>query len=315
MSSRAEHLTPSLLRGWQLSQEAAGKDDRGTVLVIGGAHRTPGAAVLTGLAALRTGAGRLTLAVAESAAVAAAIAVPECGVVGLPEHFGDDDDAEREGGGAEREGGGAAGKSGTSSSSSSSSVAAVLEEDLAQADVVVIGPGLDDADRTTALLRGIAPLLKDETSLVLDAYALGVLIDLEPLYRRWVGRLVLTPNRVEAARLLGVGAVEMASAVSRIAAKYGSVVTGQRLIADPDGRLWDVGAGNPGLGTSGSGDVLAGAVAGFLARKATPAQAACWATYLHATAGDRLAATIGPISFLARELLDAMPRVLAELST
>ncbi|MDQ6739673.1 MAG: NAD(P)H-hydrate dehydratase, partial [Actinomycetota bacterium] len=79
--------------------------------------------------------------------------------------------------------------------------------------------------------------------------------------------------------------------------------------------LWDVGAGNPGLGTSGSGDVLAGAVAGFLARKATPAQAACWATYLHATAGDRLAATIGPISFLARELLDAMPRVLAELST
>ncbi|WP_434621540.1 NAD(P)H-hydrate dehydratase [Arthrobacter sp. A5] len=291
-----------------MSQEAAGKDDRGTVLVIGGAHRTPGAAVLTGLAALRTGAGRLTLAVAASAAVAAAIAVPECGVVGLPEHFGDDDDAESEGGGA-------AGKSGTSASASSSSVAAVLEEDLAQADVVVIGPGLDDADRTTALLRGIAPLLKDETSLVLDAYALGVLIDLEPLYRRWVGRLVLTPNRVEAARLLGVGAVEMASAVSRIAAKYGSVVTGQGLIADPDGRLWDVGAGNPGLGTSGSGDVLAGAVAGFLARKATPAQAACWATYLHATAGDRLAATIGPISFLARELLDAMPRVLAELST
>ncbi len=65
-------------------------------------------------------------------------------------------------------------------------------------------------------------------------------------------------------------------------------------------------AGNPGLATSGSGGVQAGAVAGFLTRKAAPAQAACWATYLHATAGDRLAAAAGPVSFLARELLDAM---------
>ncbi len=156
-------------------------------------------------------------------------------------------------------------------------LAAGLAADIAKADVVVIGPGLDDADRTPALLRGIAPLLKDDTSIVLDAYALGVLIDLEPLYRQWASRLVLTPNQTEG--------------------------------------LWDVGAGHPGLGTSGSGDVLAAAVAGFLARKAMPAQAACWATYLHAAAGDRLAATIGPVGFLARELLDAIPRVLAELTT
>lgn len=73
-------------------------------------------------------------------------------------------------------------------------------------------------------------------------------------------------------------------------------------------------AGNSGLATWGSGDELAGATAGFLARKAEPAQAACWAPYLHATVGDRLAAAIGPVSFLARELLDAMPKVLAELT-
>ncbi|WP_312875996.1 NAD(P)H-hydrate dehydratase [Arthrobacter terrae] len=100
----------------------------------------------------------------------------------------------------------------------------------------------------------------------------------------------------------------------RIAGKYGAVVTRQELIAAPDGTTWEVAAGNPELETSGSGDVLADAIAGFLPRKAEPTQAACWATYLHATAGDRLAATVGPVSFLARELRDAMPKVLAELT-
>jgi hydroxyethylthiazole kinase-like uncharacterized protein yjeF len=288
MSTRAEPVTPALLRGWQLSAEADGKDDRGTVLVVGGARRTPGAAILTGLAALRAGAGRLTLAVAGSAAVATAVAVPESGVLGLPE---------------------------TPGGSIRGDAAGVLAEDAAAADVVVVGPGLDDAGETAELLTRLAPLLPEETAVVLDAYALGVLADLEDVYRQWAGRLVLTPNPTEAARLLGQDEVDIAAAVPEIARKYRAVVTGQGVIAGPDGSLWEVQAGNAGLGTSGSGDVLAGAVGGFLARKATPAQAACWGTYLHATAGDRLASAVGPMSFLARELLDAVPRVLAELST
>lgn len=288
MSTRAEPVTPALLRSWPLSNEAEGKDDRGTVLVVGGARRTPGAAMLTGLAALRAGAGRLTMAVAESAAVATAVAVPESGVVGLPEN--------------------------SAGSIRGSAAADVLEADAAAADVVVVGPGLDDAGETAALLAGLAPLLPEETAIVLDAYALGVLVDLEDVYRRWAGRLVLTPNAVEAARLLGRDEADIAAAVPQIARKYRAVVTGQGVIAEPDGTLWEVQAGNAGLGTSGSGDVLAGAVGGFLARKAAPAQAACWGTYLHATAGDRLASAIGPMSFLARELLDAVPQVLAELT-
>lgn len=288
MSTHAEPVTPALLRGWPLSTEAAGKDDRGTVLVVGGSRRTPGAAMLTGLAALRTGAGRLTLAVAESAAVATAVAIPESGVVGLPEN---------------------------PAGSVRGDAADVLAADAAAADVVVVGPGLDDAEETAALLIGLAPLLPQECTVVLDAYALGVLVDLADVYQQWDGRLVLTPNAVEAARLLGQDEVDMAAAIPRVARKYRAVVTGQGVIADPGGRLWEVAAGNAGLGTSGSGDVLAGAVSGFLARKAAPAQAACWGTYLHATAGDRLASAIGPLSFLARELLDAVPQVLAELTT
>src|SRR5689334_12953086 len=81
----ATPVTPSLLRSWQLQDTGSGKDDRGSVLVIGGARKTPGAALHAGTGALRAGAGRLTPAVCESTAVPLAVAVPEAGVVGLPE--------------------------------------------------------------------------------------------------------------------------------------------------------------------------------------------------------------------------------------
>src|SRR5512141_2472040 len=84
-SVRPEPVTPTMLRDWPLPGGGSGKDDRGSVLVIGGARMTPGAVLLAGVAALRSGAGRLTLAVAESVAVALAVALPEAGVLRLPE--------------------------------------------------------------------------------------------------------------------------------------------------------------------------------------------------------------------------------------
>jgi NAD(P)H-hydrate repair Nnr-like enzyme with NAD(P)H-hydrate dehydratase domain len=83
----------------------------------------------------------------------------------------------------------------------------------------------------------------------------------------------------------------------------------------PDGSAWSDGAGGVGLGTSGSGDVMAGAVGGLLARGAETVQAAVWGRYAHAAAGDRLAAQEGRVGFLARELLDELPQVLAALQT
>ena len=290
-STPADLVTPDLLRGWQLSTDTAGKKERGTVLVIGGERRTPGAAMLTGLAALRVGAGRLTMGLAESVAVSVAVAVPEAGVAGLAESEGYID-------------GRAAG--------------AVLAADLDSAAAVVIGPGLANADQTAALLASVVPLLGEKTQVVLDAYALGVLPGQPELFEPLAGRLVLTPNRTEILHLLGEedtdeDDLDLADAALKAARKYSAVVTAQNLITAPDGSSWEVPAGNPGLGTSGSGDVLAGAVGGFLARGATPAQAACWGTYLHAVAGDRLSASRGPLNFLARELLEAMPPVIAEL--
>jgi NAD(P)H-hydrate repair Nnr-like enzyme with NAD(P)H-hydrate dehydratase domain len=83
--------------------------------------------------------------------------------------------------------------------------------------------------------------------------------------------------------------------------------------ATADGRLWWDQTGGAGLAVSGSGDVFAGIVTGLAARGAEPEQAAVWASQLHGRAGDRLAATVGRIGYLAREIPAEVPRVLAEI--
>jgi NAD(P)H-hydrate repair Nnr-like enzyme with NAD(P)H-hydrate dehydratase domain len=84
-------------------------------------------------------------------------------------------------------------------------------------------------------------------------------------------------------------------------------------IAAPDGRAWREDSGDAGLGTSGSGDVLAGIVAGLLSRGTEPAQAACFGAHVHAVSGQRLIPRFGRIGFLARELLGEIAPTLASI--
>lgn len=100
---------------------------------------------------------------------------------------------------------------------------------------------------------------------------------------------------------------DVATDIAEIADRYQAVVSCQGVVAGPDGRTWLIGAGHGGLATSGSGDVLAGALAGLLARGADGDQAACWATHVHAAAGDRLAAGVGPLGFLAGSCWTSCP--------
>jgi hydroxyethylthiazole kinase-like uncharacterized protein yjeF len=245
--------------------------------------------MLAGLSALRVGAGVLALAVAESRAAAVAAAVPEAAVVGLAVVDGAAVDGAT-GGDRDRQ---------------------ALADSVGDSDAVLLGPGLDDPEVTGQLLQQVVDAADESTTLVFDAFALGALPESQAV-RSIAGRSVLTPNAAEAARLLGgTGSAEALPDVARaIAAKYRTVVSYQGHVATPEGRLWTVPTGHAGLGTSGSGDVLAGAVAGLLARGADCAQAACWGTFLHATAGDRLAARMGRLGFLARELTDELPLVI-----
>ncbi|MFJ6028502.1 NAD(P)H-hydrate dehydratase [Pseudarthrobacter sp. NPDC092424] len=310
-------VTPSFLRDWPLPAAGEDKYSRGSVLVVGGARATPGAALLAGTAALRAGAGKLTLAVAESAAVQVGVALPECGSIGLPENSG-----------------------GSVLASGLERIATYLD----RADAILVGPGLDDLDLAEELLGALlareaaarADAAREDAdgdagreggpAVVLDAYALGALVRLETKLDPWRGRLILTPNPNEAALLLGRDAGDLhadglEAAVSEVAARYDAVVSCQGVIAQPPAHgpgepdLWKITTGYGGLGTSGSGDVLAGAVAGLRARGTTGPQAACWGTHMHAAAADRLASRMGPLGFLARELADELPALMLELGS
>ncbi|MCU1437947.1 MAG: carbohydrate kinase [Naasia sp.] len=285
-TERPEPVTPAFLRDWPLPEPSGSKHDKGDVLVIGGARRTPGAAMLAGISALRVGAGRLTIAVGESTSTAVAVAIPESGVAGLAE---------------------------TSAGAVLGSGLSAIEDELTSASVILAGPGLDDPVQAAALIRTLAHLAPADTPIILDAYALGPLRKEQDARERLAGRLMLTPNTTEAEFLLGRDAGDLADDAAEIAEQYGAVVNLMDIVAEPGGRRWQITTGPVGLATSGSGDVLAGALAGIRARGAEPAQAACWAGYLHAAAGDRLAARVGPVGFLAREVLEELPSLLAEL--
>lgn len=287
MSTPTEPITASVLRDWHLPRPDGNKRSRGTVFVAGGSPSTPGAVLLAGVAALRVGAGVLTMAVAPPVAAGLAIAVPEAAVHGLPMLAGDADTDD----------------------------GSALSKAVGSAQAVLLGPGLDGPGVAKRLLVEALEHLGEKALLVLDAFVLGVLpsagVTLPP------GRAVLTPNSTEAAFLLDADADELAdrdpAGIAReIADRFGATVSFQGEVAASEGRAWHVATGHAGLGTSGSGDVLAGALTGLLARGADPAQAACWATFLHATAGDRLAPRVGRLGFLARELVDELPQVLVQ---
>jgi hydroxyethylthiazole kinase-like uncharacterized protein yjeF len=256
-----------LLRSHPLPGVDGDKHDRGTLLVVGGPASCPGGALLAGTAALLVGTGRVQLAVHPDVAAAVGVALPEAWVARW-DHDGD------------------------------------LPGDVAasagSADAVLVGPGLHDAaDVALAVAAAMAgqPLL-------LDAGALGAAKDIAGLAGP---AMVLIPNQHEAEELGAGGSVD--EAARALAADHGCVVAVRgetTAVADPGGGCWTTEAGVPGLGTAGSGDVLAGAAGGLLARGVEPVAAVAWAVALHARAGRALASPRA-VGFLAREIADALP--------
>jgi ADP-dependent NAD(P)H-hydrate dehydratase len=278
MSNRSESVTPALLREWGLPDPGDSKKARGQVMVVGGSRSSPGGAILAGEAALRVGAGRVALAVPRSIDAQVGIAIPEAGIYALPDEATDPLDGP-------------------------------LRDHLASADAVLVGPGFDDADETRATLLAVAEA--GPQLLVLDAFALGVLPDVDRSVLP--ADLILNPNKEEAGILLGRDLAKDAGPdLVEIAQRYDAVVNCYGTIVQPDGRSWRIHAGGSGLGTSGSGDVLAGAITGFASRGVEPARAAVWGAWAHATAGDRLMEEVG-LGFLARELAAEMTPAIATI--
>lgn len=269
------------------------KKQRGRVLVIGGSRETPGAALLAGVSALRAGAGNVRIATAQSVAGPLAVAFPEARVIPCPE-------------------------------TAAGGIDPVCADRLIglseAADAIVIGPGmLDEAAvqaLAVALLRGV-----DGPHLLVDAAAFTELRGHRAVFGPHRGRVVVTPHAGEMARFLRLDreAVEAdpASAGKAIAEIVGGPVAAKGStthVLGLDGEDWVSDHGVLALGTSGSGDTLAGIVAALLARGATPIVATAWGVYLHAEAGHRLNTRHGPVGLLAREIPAEIPRIMADVA-
>ncbi|AKU49284.1 NAD(P)H-hydrate dehydratase [Xanthomonas arboricola pv. juglandis] len=283
---RMRMLTAAALRSMPLPAPGGDKEQRGRVLIVGGSMRVPGAVLLAGEAALRTGAGKLQIATAASVAPGMALAVPEALVLGLAQN-----------GQGEIVRGHRA-----------------LDGAMAACDAAVIGPGMASSATTTAMVRRAAE--QAVCTLVLDAGALSRGL------RAPIGRpFVLTPHAGEMATLAGDDKAAVEAAPGAYALKFAQklrsvvIVKGaDSFIAGPDGVVWMHRGGASGLGTSGSGDVLAGLIAGFAARGCDALTAALWGVFVHAAAGRQLARRIGPVGFLARELGLEVPGILDRLA-
>ncbi|WP_374297160.1 NAD(P)H-hydrate dehydratase [Sphingomonas sp.] len=268
------------------------KNSRGKVLAIGGSARVPGALRLTGEAALRVGAGKLQMATVASAATMLGLLVPEAAAIALPE----DEDGEIHIDAVDR-----------------------LAEAINGCDTLVVGPGIGNPDASSRILRMVAGQRRDDMMLVVDAMAIGCISALRTELAGFAGQWVLTPHYGEMAVLTGRDeetiADDPAGIAAQVAAHYGAVVAlkgSDTVIAAPEGTLLHYGGGGTGLATGGSGDVLAGAIAGLLSRGASPVEATGWGVWLHGQAGRRVATTSGPIGFLAREVPAEFPRLLPQ---
>jgi hydroxyethylthiazole kinase-like uncharacterized protein yjeF len=265
----------------------ADKNERGRVLAVGGCRSVPGGIRLTAESALRAGAGKVRVATVESAAIALGVAMPEVAVFGLPEN---------------REGEIAPG------------CEAVIAPLLERADAVIVGPAIASSE-AAGLVLDILIGESCRAPLVLDAAALTCLppARIRPLKQR-KHPVVLTPHIGEMAEMLGCKPREIEAdrlaAVRRAAKTYNAICVlkgATTLVADSNGKAFAYAGGGVGLATGGSGDVMAGIAAGLAARGTDPFVATLWAVWLHGEAGRRCAEQLGPLGFLARELLLQIP--------
>ena len=267
------------------------KGDFGRVLVIAGSRGKTGAAHLAGMGALRAGAGLVTIGTPASCLPIVASLAPEFMTEPLDEN-----------------------------GAGQLTAAAVERVSEFSQDVIACGPGLGRGTDVAEFVRAL--LDRAEAPLVLDADALTVLAD-DP--GRLTGReerdVIITPHPGEMARLIGSSSDEVQANRIEVATDFATthhvyvVLKGHRtVIATPEGRVFINPTGNAGMATGGTGDVLTGMIAAFLAQL-LDAEAACrLAVFLHGVAGDLAEASEGAVAMIASDLLAHVGEAICDLS-
>lgn len=253
------------------------KGNNGHVLVIGGDLGMGGAAAMAAEAAGRVGAGLISVVTRPEHITGILGRRPECMVLGV----------------------------GTDNLD--------IGQQLARADVLVVGPGIGQQPWGQSLLK---QALSTDLPLVLDADGLNLLAGWQQDALAKRGNWVLTPHPGEAARLLGISTEELSldrfSTAQRLQQQYGGAVVlkgAGSLIAGEAGALWVCRSGNPGMASGGMGDVLSGVIGGMLAQGLSLEEAAAAGVQVHAAAGDRAAEQAGQRGLLATDLMPYIRRL------
>ena len=258
------------------------KGDYGRLLLLCGSRGYTGAAALAAMGALRCGAGLVFLGVPESIYAIEAVKLtepvvfplPDCGGVFAPE------------------------------------AAEQIKERLGRMDAVLIGPGLGQSEGTLAVLRCVLECFSGPV--IVDADGINLLVQHKDILRGRTGITILTPHEGEAARLLGRAVTDRQTDALLLARELGAILVlkgHQTLITDGEVVFCNP-TGNPGMAVGGSGDVLAGMIAGLLGQKLSALDAAACAVWLHGAAGDLCAREMGQYAMLPTDYLEVLPRLL-----
>lgn len=274
----------------------AHKGSFGKVLVIAGSVNYIGAAYLACMGAARVGAGLVTLATATSLHPILASKLTEITYIPLPEA-----------------------KTGVIGSQAIST----LQLELSNYDVLLLGCGLGQHPDTVEFVKSLltdSSQLSDVSSLILDADAVNTLAQIPQWWRKLRRDAILTPHPGEMARLLGISTKEVQesrlSITQRSAKEWKKTVVlkgANTIVVAPNGEAKVNNAANPALASAGTGDVLAGAIAGLAAQGLSLFHDAACGVYLHSRAGEIVAEKLGDAGVIATDLLPVLPRVIKAL--
>jgi len=263
-------------------KDDAHKGDFGRILLLCGSRGYTGAAALAAMGALRCGAGLVYLGVPENIYAIEAVKLTEPIVFPLPEQGG---------------------------MLSAKALPEILKR-LPQMDAVLIGCGLGKSEGTLAVTRTV--LENAQCPVVVDADGINVLSQHMDILRERHYPTVLTPHAGEYARLGGDASGGRLESAERFAREFGCILLlkGHHTVISDGGNSYVNQTGNPGMAVGGSGDVLAGMIAGLLGQGLDPLAAAACGAWLHGAAGDLCAAALGQYGMLPTDMLEVLPRLL-----
>ena len=267
------------------------KGDMGRVFILAGSRGMTGAAHLAGMAALRSGAGLVTIGIPDAVYLVIAKRESELMIRSFPS---------------------------TNKGTLSLKGVPEIERFCATQNVLAIGPGLSQHITTQKLIRKI--LQTTELPLVVDADGLNALKGHLKVLDACGGRAVLTPHPGEFLSVFG-GKLDDSDVLRKkralnAAQKHGGVIVlkGHRtVIVTPKGDCHINTTGNPGMATAGSGDVLTGMIAALMGQGLSYFEAACLGAHVHGLAGDMAAKKIGQTSLIAGDLLRFLPEAFKSL--